>query len=361
MLDRLTARGNDEYGILAFASDHGLIQRTNNYYNGDSGIYPGSGSDLNANNERAQGHPLRDRDPQQPQPRQHARLLRHRRELDLGAPQRLLQQRHRDRDRLAVPRPPGPAPGPRPLELQRDLLQQRELLHEVRRHRASATSRWRSAATSTAPSARCPDPGRHRRADRRRQLQLAPTTTGSTTTGATAPCSSGCRPRCATSSTRPSSSTPPTTTTRPTTTWASRPGRQGPRTTAWTTGGTTQGDGNCWEDNPYSRGERDRQLHRCRRAACADGGSIFTPGLPGEGRRVPHLQPVRPQRPDLPAPAAAATGSTARASPTRPGRPPAPSVRRRTPRPCWRRHWWRSPGCCSSSASAAGGEGAGAA
>jgi len=50
VLDQLTTRGNDEYGILAFASDHGLIQRTNNYYNGDSGIYPGSGSDLNANN-----------------------------------------------------------------------------------------------------------------------------------------------------------------------------------------------------------------------------------------------------------------------------------------------------------------------
>ncbi len=51
VLDRLITRGNDEYGILAFASDHGLIQRTDNYYNGDSGIYPGSGSDLNAANE----------------------------------------------------------------------------------------------------------------------------------------------------------------------------------------------------------------------------------------------------------------------------------------------------------------------
>ncbi|MDP2775439.1 MAG: right-handed parallel beta-helix repeat-containing protein, partial [Nocardioides sp.] len=50
VLDRLVTRGNDEYGILAFASDHGLIQRSNAYYNGDSGIYPGSGSDLNADN-----------------------------------------------------------------------------------------------------------------------------------------------------------------------------------------------------------------------------------------------------------------------------------------------------------------------
>ena len=50
LLDRLTTRGNDEYGILAFASDHGIIQRTDNYYNGDSGIYPGSASDLNGEN-----------------------------------------------------------------------------------------------------------------------------------------------------------------------------------------------------------------------------------------------------------------------------------------------------------------------
>ncbi|WP_372734969.1 right-handed parallel beta-helix repeat-containing protein [Nocardioides sp.] len=49
-IDKTTTRGNDEYGILAFASDHGLIQRSNAYYNGDSGIYPGSGSDLNADN-----------------------------------------------------------------------------------------------------------------------------------------------------------------------------------------------------------------------------------------------------------------------------------------------------------------------
>jgi hypothetical protein len=50
VIDRVTTRGNDEYGILAFASDHGLIQHTNDYFNGDSGIYPGSGSDLNADN-----------------------------------------------------------------------------------------------------------------------------------------------------------------------------------------------------------------------------------------------------------------------------------------------------------------------
>ena len=50
VIDRVVARGNDEYGILAFASDHGLIQDSEAYYNGDSGIYPGSGADLNADN-----------------------------------------------------------------------------------------------------------------------------------------------------------------------------------------------------------------------------------------------------------------------------------------------------------------------
>ena len=35
-----------------------------------------------------------------------------------------------------------------------------------------------------------------------------------------------------------------------------KPRRRDPRTTAWTTGGTTQGVGNCWEDNAYSRGEQ---------------------------------------------------------------------------------------------------------
>jgi len=51
VVDRVVARGNDEYGVLAFASDHGLIQRVDAYYNGDSGIYPGSASDVNADNE----------------------------------------------------------------------------------------------------------------------------------------------------------------------------------------------------------------------------------------------------------------------------------------------------------------------
>jgi hypothetical protein len=50
VVDRVVARGNDEYGILAFASDHGLIQHVNAYWNGDSGLYPGSASDVNGDN-----------------------------------------------------------------------------------------------------------------------------------------------------------------------------------------------------------------------------------------------------------------------------------------------------------------------
>ena len=51
VVDRVVARGNDEYGILAFASDHGLIQHVDAYWNGDSGIYPGSASDVNGDNQ----------------------------------------------------------------------------------------------------------------------------------------------------------------------------------------------------------------------------------------------------------------------------------------------------------------------
>ncbi len=51
VMDRLLARGNDEYGILAFASDHGVIKNSEAYYNGDSGLYPGSASDVNGDND----------------------------------------------------------------------------------------------------------------------------------------------------------------------------------------------------------------------------------------------------------------------------------------------------------------------
>jgi hypothetical protein len=46
-IDRVNARHNDLYGILSFASDHGLMQDCEASYNGDSGLYPGSASDVN--------------------------------------------------------------------------------------------------------------------------------------------------------------------------------------------------------------------------------------------------------------------------------------------------------------------------
>jgi len=41
VIDNLVGRWNDEYGFLAFASDHGLYKDSEGYGNGDSGIYLG--------------------------------------------------------------------------------------------------------------------------------------------------------------------------------------------------------------------------------------------------------------------------------------------------------------------------------
>ena len=48
VLDRVVARYNDLYGILTFTSDHGLIRDCSAHHNGDSGVYPGSAADVNA-------------------------------------------------------------------------------------------------------------------------------------------------------------------------------------------------------------------------------------------------------------------------------------------------------------------------
>ncbi|RJL34063.1 hypothetical protein [Bailinhaonella thermotolerans] len=47
VIDRMLTRWNDEYGFLTFASDHGLYTDCESHGNGDSGIYPGSASDIN--------------------------------------------------------------------------------------------------------------------------------------------------------------------------------------------------------------------------------------------------------------------------------------------------------------------------
>ena len=50
VLDDVIARYNDLYGILSFTSDHGLISDCDTHHNGDSGVYPGSAADVNADN-----------------------------------------------------------------------------------------------------------------------------------------------------------------------------------------------------------------------------------------------------------------------------------------------------------------------
>ncbi|MFC7219027.1 right-handed parallel beta-helix repeat-containing protein [Streptomyces polyrhachis] len=48
VIDDMLTRWNDEYGFLTFASDHGLYKDCESYGNGDSGLYPGSASDINS-------------------------------------------------------------------------------------------------------------------------------------------------------------------------------------------------------------------------------------------------------------------------------------------------------------------------
>jgi hypothetical protein len=48
VIDRTIGRWNDEYGFLTFATDHGLYTDCEAYGNGDSGVYPGAASNINA-------------------------------------------------------------------------------------------------------------------------------------------------------------------------------------------------------------------------------------------------------------------------------------------------------------------------
>lgn len=48
VIDDVVGRWNDEYGFLTFAVDHGLYTDCEAYGNGDSGVYPGSASDINS-------------------------------------------------------------------------------------------------------------------------------------------------------------------------------------------------------------------------------------------------------------------------------------------------------------------------
>jgi hypothetical protein len=48
VIDKMIGRWTDEYGFLTFADDHGLYTDCEAYGNGDSGIYPGAASNINA-------------------------------------------------------------------------------------------------------------------------------------------------------------------------------------------------------------------------------------------------------------------------------------------------------------------------
>ena len=48
VIDTMVGRWNDEYGFLTFADDHGLYTGCEAYGNGDSGVYPGAASNINA-------------------------------------------------------------------------------------------------------------------------------------------------------------------------------------------------------------------------------------------------------------------------------------------------------------------------
>ena len=50
-IEKVNARHNDLYGILTFTSDHGLIADCDTSFNGDSGVYPGSAADVNADRD----------------------------------------------------------------------------------------------------------------------------------------------------------------------------------------------------------------------------------------------------------------------------------------------------------------------
>ena len=49
VIDKAIGRWNDEYGFLTFADDHGRYLDCEAYGNGDSGVYPGAASNINAN------------------------------------------------------------------------------------------------------------------------------------------------------------------------------------------------------------------------------------------------------------------------------------------------------------------------
>jgi hypothetical protein len=54
--DTIVSRYSREYGILSFTSDHGIYEDCETSYNGDSGVYPGSGPNARHGQPDAHGH-----------------------------------------------------------------------------------------------------------------------------------------------------------------------------------------------------------------------------------------------------------------------------------------------------------------
>jgi hypothetical protein len=55
-VDEIVSRYSREYGILSFASDHGIYENCDTSYSGDSGVYPGSGPNARHGQPDAHGH-----------------------------------------------------------------------------------------------------------------------------------------------------------------------------------------------------------------------------------------------------------------------------------------------------------------
>ena len=309
VVDRVTARGNDEYGILAFASDHGLIQRSEAYFNGDSGIYPGSGSDLNADNPNFEAT-------------RYAIEIRHNSSHDntLGysgtAGNSIWAHDNKFFHNATGIATDSLFPGHPGLPQDHARWSHNRIFSNNTNYYtkyvdtgvcAEADGGARLHRRHGLPGR--PDPGRHGRADRRRQLrlhrpqldlrQLALRHHAVLGPGRAA---RRVRPRRRT--------TPRTTTTRPTTTMGITPDGSVAHNGVdhwW----DDQGDGNCWQDNTYSRGEQTDNFTvaaavlRRRRVG-------LHPGRAGQGRGLPRpaASTTAATRPGGTPPAA--SGSTAR-------------------------------------------------
>ncbi|UUZ59382.1 right-handed parallel beta-helix repeat-containing protein [Nocardioides sp. B-3] len=174
VLDRPVTKNNDLYGVLTFASDHGLIQRCDASHNGDSGIYPGSAADVNAQSK--------DTGPLTRWAVEVRNCNMHHNTLGFSGTAGNSVYVHDNRIHHngigyvveSIPAGhPGMPQGPRLVHRQRDLLQQRQLLRQRpwRRRslsRGQARGSW-SPARRGLPGLR--PAGRHRRDDDR-QPQL---------------------------------------------------------------------------------------------------------------------------------------------------------------------------------------------